>query len=208
MSSIQASLPLATNKILNTINDFRGVAENVMDYHVEPVCVNNGEEVKQLYSVFVRYINGIQFIGTLCKYNTETKKYEQITTEEIPDTVLKHGKLINKAPYYVEVYNTPGNAFLTMRSDGVDTALYIFPYGLLLGSNSTQKLERYTYNHSKQEIKYAADQTDLPSSVYTSMYINCLQKDENDIATNQLYYINDIPSKITDEQVCYKIVPK
>ena len=202
MSSIQASLPLAINKILNAINDFRNA--DIFDYYITPISMNPDYII---YNIYIKYINDIEIYGTLSTYNADTGKYLFFKGEIIPNAVLSNGKLFSgiNLPYYVD-YLEPENPSSTLvLTDGVNK-FYIFNSANWTAGVNYKFIE-YLYDVNKKEAIETNNAVDSKTALLNTAYIRCVKKDENNIMRNNMFYLSSLPTVVSDKQVCYKIVP-
>ena len=208
MSSSQISNPLATYKILNAIDNFKNISENEMDYYVEMISIESDENISYRYRVYVNYIAGIKYVGELCSYDTaDVFPGPLITTDQIPNTILSHGKLYatNGMPYYVEIQQNISKIYLVLHTDYLDNRLCISSKVMNI-KNLGYTLESYLYYTQTHELKKEDPQV-LPSepNIFSSVYIQGLYTN-NGRTTNGVYYIDHLPTKHVTEQRCYKIV--
>ena len=208
MSSIQYSLPIATNKITDSIDTacslilermktFKTSTEELMDYHVEPIYMSTTNEQK--YKVSFNYINGIRVMGTLGS-NGSTP----ITGDMIDGVVLANGKLYSSAgfPYVIQPPRN-NNDYFKMSSNNNLIILYII-LDFMESEISNYTVKEFIYNHTTGAIK--AGSTDIPNKLYKSVYIPHLGINHvNYVAANDAYLISGIPETVSDEQKCYLV---
>ena len=213
MSSIQYSLPIATNKvmgnvdntrteILNRMNTYRTASEKVFDYYVEPVYI----EGRQEYMVSFVYINNIHVIGKLC--TKDTSDLQPVTGDTIPNFVLVNGKLYSSTgyPYKIDDYNTVEGYFkMVALYGGIELHIELSVEDL---SKSTAGIYRMTYNHTHETMEYDGNNQDnLPQQIYKSVYIPYSEIVNEQPIHNNVFYLASIPIVASDVVECYSINP-
>ena len=206
MSSIQYGLPIATNRVLTAIDDFRRVSENEFDYYVEPIIVNIGEDsYEQEYRVYINYFNGVTVFGTLSSWNDTQSVYEPIRGELIESyTELFYGKLFRLGePFYVVIPENTSSEYIELMAHR-SISFYVIPATKSYGSTSYRQLKRYTYNCSNKTVTINEDQEDIPPKIYTTIFVQSSYINENGVVENDIFYLSEIPNKRTGTIVCYK----
>ena len=199
MSSIQASIPLATNKILNAI---KLQSMEVFDYYIDFVSTYNDPEIR--YYIFLKYINGINYCSLL----------DLNGMENIPYCVFFNNKIYTTLDliYYPVVKSDNGHNKIVLTRDRIrhNDNVFEIPTRLVGRSYDTDfcKLERYYYNDDKKEATLAEDQSGLDGLyLLQEPSISCVSKDADGTIRNAVYYITELPTKITNAQECYKVIP-
>ena len=205
MSSIQQSLPFATNKVINSILDVRKSLLNELDYHVEPITVHYGPDYIQVYSVYINYINGIQIIGDLYEYNDY--QYKRVEGEMVSGVYLQHGKLTcHNHPYHVGISVGSDLEYMTLKCVSAPD-LYVKLNQYSWDVDTEDMLDRYTYDYVYNKVTKTKSQESMTKNIYSNAFIQCPFTNENNVVNNDVYYIESIPNNRTDAQPCYLYTP-
>ena len=230
MSSIQYGLPLATNKVLDTVeikaqenldatNAFRKSENQGISYYIEPVAPDDegDDTITCKYLAHIKYINGITLHGFLCSFDFDvTLKWNEITSNTIEGVILSKGRLYDRQtmmPYYVDTVRTvSANPYILFSNDINENQLaVVFPTMTIKSSEYT--ITSYVFNYTKQTM------TKTPNIIISSPDIVCgafiqftepVGKGDNKTNNNKYYYVrnDDIPLKYDDSQTCFRFTKK
>ena len=225
MSSIQQSLPLATNKVMGNIDVSRNeilakidkmktYTDNALDYKVEVITLKSGDGYIQHYRVFIQWVNGVKIYGKLSSYRDKEQAWFDVSEEDIPDVVLSYGRLFDYStcsPYYVSPKDSVLNYYLTLVNDATNTVFRVFICRRNLNESlaNNYTINQYTYNHATNKLTDDGAVTGSNFSYLTNAYIECYEPTgDNMVFTNNIYYVQSIPLNETNEQVCFKVIRK
>ena len=214
MSSFQLTVPGATNRILNKMEDKVIDSKRGISYSVEPITENTTSGYKQYYKVLVKWLNGITVNSYLCSNeSSELSKRVLIEGDEIPNTVISHGKLYDvttRTPYYVNPRaNTTGNNYLVLANDLAKNTFYVVPEEKVISVNGTTGYECYAYTYDYVTNSILGTATNIGPNIISFVYeayIECPITDEHNIVENKLLLLNVLPIKENRKQECFSLV--
>ena len=228
MSSIQYSLPIATNKVLDavesktqevtdnvlsSIDAFRRSQDVYLDYFIEPVTTTDDTLA---YMVHIKYINGIIIHSYL--YENVIKDGQttavMVTGDTLEKAVLSKGKLYawrNLWPYYVSVFNTyieNGKVSIHIRNQNSDK-IYLVQLNATYINPHTATIIGHTYNNTSQTMTKDFDVTTDDYNFISQAHIEFtapIGSTNGNGSGNYFIEIKHWPTKESETQACFSIV--